>query len=225
MEQNKSNSSDTKSGRTKISKSKSTTTKRINLSNSVTTSFQLGQRKKWTSIKRNLTMRRHINEVVTKRRSIKEVVTRSIINQKEEALCKSKNHNGSLNQLLLKVSTGEKEELKLRFKKLISVETHLSSKLLMSYRWLIKLEQVLPLNFHINRWSIATKELTSVMMSSQPKIHIHTLLEWVLLPQMLIHSSVKNKFANQTFHSWLRLVSLRLIILTKNPIIQFTHSN
>jgi len=85
-------------------------------------------------------MRRHISVVVTKRRSIIEVDTRSTINLKEEALCKSKSHNGSINQSTTQVSTGDIEEFKPRFKKLLSVEIRLCSKLLMSYRWPIKLE-------------------------------------------------------------------------------------
>jgi len=77
-----------------------------------------------------------------------EVATRSIM---EEAFSKLKNQNGSINQKVTMVSTGERKVSRPRFKKLLSVVTLLFSKLLMSYRWLIKLELGLLLNFLSNR--------------------------------------------------------------------------
>jgi hypothetical protein len=79
-----------------------------------------------------------------------EEATKSII-MVEEAFLKLKNQNGSTNQKEPTVSTGEREALRPRFKKSLSVVTLLFSKLLMSYRWLIKLELGLQLSFLSNR--------------------------------------------------------------------------
>jgi hypothetical protein len=59
---------------------------------------------------------------------ILEVATKSII-MVEEAFLKLKNQNGSTNQKVPTVSTGERKVLRQRFKKSLSVVTLLFSKL------------------------------------------------------------------------------------------------